>query len=103
MNRSTRYVVLVLVILGAASVIGQGGPPGGAGGVNRAPAHDWSSDLSMKIIEPFTLASVGDVIIIRPAARSTDPGVQSALKLLHDADAGVGNFESLIRDGNKLA
>ena len=52
----------------------------------------------MKIAEPFTLASVGDVIIVRPASQSTDPGLQSALKVIRDADVGFGNFESLIRD-----
>ena len=44
----TRYVVLLLVVLGAASVVGQG-PPGGPGGANRTPAHDWSADMAMKI------------------------------------------------------
>ena len=52
----------------------------------------------MKITEPFTLASVGDVIIVRPASQSTDPGLQSAIKVIHDSDVGFGNFESLIRD-----
>ena len=52
----------------------------------------------MKINEPFTLASVGDVIIVRPASQMTDPGLQSALKLIRDSDVGFGNFESLIRD-----
>jgi len=97
----TRYVVLLLVVLGAASVVGQG-PPGGPGGANRTPAHDWSADMAMKITEPFTLASVGDVIIVRPASQSTDPGVQGAIKLVRDADVGFGNFESLIRDENKF-
>jgi hypothetical protein len=52
----------------------------------------------MKITEPFTLASVGDVIIVRPASQMNDPGLQSALKVIRDADVGFGNFESLIRD-----
>src|SRR6476659_9847243 len=106
MNRWPRYVPLFTLVAGLAflagpHLVGQG-PPGGAGGVNRAPAHDWSSDMAMKITEPFTLASVGDVIIVRPASQSTDPGVQSAIKILRDADVGFGNFESLIRDENKF-
>ena len=106
MKVSRRFVLLVAVLAGAAYVgaprlIGQGGP-GGIGGANRAPAHDWSTDMAMKITDPFTLASVGDVIIVRPASQSTDPGVQGALKLLKDADVGFGNFESLIRDENKF-
>jgi len=34
--------------------------------------------MAMKITEPFTLASVGDVIIVQPASRVADPGLQSA-------------------------
>jgi len=52
----------------------------------------------MKIMEPFTLASVGDLIIIRPASQFQDPGLQAALKVIRDSDVGFGNFESLIRD-----
>jgi poly-gamma-glutamate synthesis protein (capsule biosynthesis protein) len=54
----------------------------------------------MKITEPFALASVGDVIIVRPASQLNDAGLQSALKVIRDADVGFGNFESLIRDEN---
>ena len=52
----------------------------------------------MKITEPFTLASVGDLIIIRPASQYQDPGFQSAIKIIRDSDVGFGNFESMIRD-----
>ena len=73
---------------------------GTAQGAQGAPsrARDWAQDSAMKIGEPFSFASVGDVIITRPASQSTDAGLQSALKLLRDADASFGNFESLIRD-----
>src|SRR5262245_21184247 len=106
MSRWTRSILVFGLILGLALlagplVRGQGGP-GGLGGANRAPAHDWSGDMAMKITEPFTLASVGDVIIIRPASKTSDPGLQGALKILHDADAGFGNFESLIRDERRF-
>jgi poly-gamma-glutamate synthesis protein (capsule biosynthesis protein) len=106
MKRASRGVALVVMmaalgIFGTLRVTGQGGP-GGPGGANRAPAHDWAGDMAMKITEPFTLASVGDVIIIRPASKSSDPGVQGALKILHDSDAAFGNFESLIRDENRF-
>src|SRR5262245_47372901 len=94
-------VATAAVSLAVAAVIAQG-PPGGAGIAQRAPARDWSQDMAMKITEPFTFAAVGDVIITRPAAQSTDPGVQGAIKLLKDADAGFGNFESLIRADNKF-
>ncbi len=60
--------------------------------------RDWTQDMQMKIDQPFTLASVGDLIIIRPASQFQDPALQGALKIIRDADVGFGNFESLIRD-----
>lgn len=74
---------------------------GGIGGVpiaTRTQPRDWSQDMAMKIQEPFTLASVGDVIIMRPASQSTDRGLQSVLDLLRSSDVAFGNFESIIRD-----
>jgi poly-gamma-glutamate synthesis protein (capsule biosynthesis protein) len=84
--------------LGAPNVLGQA--PGGRAGGARSAARDWSQDMSMKINEPFTLASVGDVIIVRPASQMTDPALQSVIKIIRDSDVGFGNFESLIRDEN---
>ena len=52
----------------------------------------------MKIETPFTLASVGDVMIKRPASMLEDPAFQGALKLLRDADVAVGNMEGNLAD-----
>ncbi len=90
-------VVAVAAVVATTSLRGQGGP-GGLGGATRSPARDWAQDMNMKITEPFTLASVGDVIITRPASEFKDPGLQSALDLLRGSDVGFGNFESMIRD-----
>ncbi len=84
---------LLAVYAGSMRLTGQVGLQG-----ERSRPRDWAQDAPMKISEPFTLASVGDVIIIRPASQSTDPGLQSAIKVIKDADVGFGNFESLIRD-----
>jgi len=54
--------------------------------------------MTMKIKAPFTVASVGDLLILRPAATFADPGLQAALKLVRDADIGFGNLESLMSD-----
>jgi poly-gamma-glutamate capsule biosynthesis protein CapA/YwtB (metallophosphatase superfamily) len=54
--------------------------------------------MEMKITQPFTMAAVGDVIIMRPMANSNDPALQSALRILQGADVAFGNFESIIRD-----
>jgi poly-gamma-glutamate synthesis protein (capsule biosynthesis protein) len=97
--KSRVVLVLVLVAGYAGAMRLTGSAQGGAAAQGQASrARDWAQDASMKITEPFTLASVGDVIIVRPASTFTDPGLQGALKLVRDADAGFGNFESLIRD-----
>jgi hypothetical protein len=92
-------LALVLAIAACAWVpviVGQA--PTGRGN-NQAPSRDWAGqDMPMKIMEPFTLASVGDLIIIRPASQYQDPGFQSAIKIIRDSDVGFGNFESMIRD-----
>ena len=95
--RVALLVALVAAYVGALRLTGvaQGGAAAQGQG---SRARDWTQDMAMKITEPFTLASVGDVIIVRPASKSVDPGLQSALKLVRDADAAFGNFESLIRD-----
>ena len=96
-NRIVILIVLVAAYAGALRLTGLAQGGAAAQGQGSRP-RDWTQDMAMKITEPFTLASVGDVIIVRPASKSTDPGLQSALKLVHDADAAFGNFESLIRD-----
>src|ERR1051325_1007446 len=101
-RRLALLVGLLAIYAGAMRVTGQA--PGGLGVQGeRSAARDWTQDAAMKIAEPFTLASVGDVIIIRPASQLGDAGLQSALKVIRDADVGFGNFESLIRDENTFA
>jgi poly-gamma-glutamate synthesis protein (capsule biosynthesis protein) len=101
MKRAAFIVALFVVYASAMRLTGQA-PGGVAAQGARSTARDWTQDMAMKIAEPFALASVGDVIIVRPASRSTDAGLQSALKVIHDSDAGFGNFESLIRDERKF-
>lgn len=86
--------------LGAPRLVAQ--PPASQSAA-QSPAHDWDADMAMKIPGSFTLASVGDVIIVRPANALQDAGLQAALAVLRGADAGFGNFESLIRDERTFA
>ena len=70
--RSFRPLLMLAAVAAAmpgvtTRLVGQGGP-GGLGGATRTAARDWNQDMAMKITEPFTLASVGDVIIMRPAS-----------------------------------
>jgi len=101
-RQSFGYLGLGLFLAVATSVwvptlIGQG-RGGGGGARTDAPTRDWTQDMQMKIMQPFTLAAVGDVMIVRPASQNDNPAFQSAIKIIKDADVGYGNFESLIRD-----
>src|ERR1700722_11754611 len=90
-HKGMLYAGLGLFLVAAAgmwgpAVVGQGRGGGQGGGRTDAPTRDWSQDMQMKIMEPFTLASVGDMIIIRPASKYADPSFQRAIKLIRDAD-----------------
>ena len=50
-------------------------------------------DMAMTIPGDFTLASVGDLMMRRPASRLADDAVQAALRLIREADLAVGNME----------
>jgi hypothetical protein len=106
MKRAT-YAGLGLALTAVALLFAPSGitaqaPGRGGRGNFTAPPRDWGQDMQMKITEPFTLASVGDMIILRPASTLSDPGFQGALKIIRSADVGFGNFESLIRDETKF-
>jgi hypothetical protein len=65
---------------------------------NQVLPIDAARELAMKIPGSFTLAGVGDLIIMRPTASYADPGFQSAIKIVKDADVSFGNFESSLAD-----
>ncbi len=50
-------------------------------------------DMAMTIPGDFVLASVGDLMMRRPASRLADDAVQAALRLIREADLAVGNME----------
>ena len=50
-------------------------------------------DMAMTIPGEFTLASVGDLMMRRPASQLGDGNVQAALRLIREADLAVGNME----------
>jgi poly-gamma-glutamate capsule biosynthesis protein CapA/YwtB (metallophosphatase superfamily) len=70
----------------------------GQGGRQGVVRLDSPKDMEMKITDPFTLASVGDLIIMRPTSQLAEPGFQGAIKIIKDADFAVGNFESNASD-----
>ena len=50
-------------------------------------------DMNMTISGEFTFASVGDLMIRRPASQLADADVQAALQLISEADLSFGNME----------
>jgi poly-gamma-glutamate synthesis protein (capsule biosynthesis protein) len=48
----------------------------------------------MHVPDGFTLAAVGDLIITHPVSSRNEPGLQSLVKILGDADVTFGNFET---------
>jgi len=60
--------------------------------------RDPAKELALKISSPFTLAAVGDVMIRRPASMLDDKDLQSALRIIRDADIGFGNMEGNLAD-----
>jgi capsule synthesis protein PGA_cap len=80
---------------------------GSAGGirvvVGQAPAtpvppRDPARELALKTPDGFTLATVGDLIELRPLSSRATPGFVDAVKILKDADVAFGNMETNIAD-----
>jgi hypothetical protein len=62
------------------------------------PPRDRARELALKVPDGFTLATVGDLIELRPLSSRTDPGFVGAIKILKDADVAFGNMETNIAD-----
>lgn len=55
-------------------------------------------DMAMTIPGDFSLASVGDLMMRRPASQLADDAVQAALQLIREADLAIGNMEGELAD-----
>ena len=64
-----------------------------AGSQTQTPPPLNPRDMAMTMPGVFTLASVGDLIIRRPASQSADADVQAALRHIREADLAIGNME----------
>jgi len=60
--------------------------------------RDAAANLATKILAPFTMVSVGDVMVKRTGASLEAPEFQDVFKLLRDADATFGNMEGNLSD-----
>jgi poly-gamma-glutamate synthesis protein (capsule biosynthesis protein) len=62
------------------------------------PQRSVAQNLATKITAPFTVATVGDVMVKRAGAEMSDPMFQGAFQIIRDADVGFGNMEGNLSD-----
>jgi len=70
---------------------------GAAPGTDRSGGRTIQDEITMKIMAPFTVAAVGDIIEPQPLY-SSDPRFQELVDHIRKADAGFANFESTLVD-----
>jgi poly-gamma-glutamate capsule biosynthesis protein CapA/YwtB (metallophosphatase superfamily) len=87
---------LVMVTAGLAGVVSAQREAAQAPRAN--PLMPPERELAMKIKGSFTFAGVGDIIIRHPFAQLAEPGFQSLVKHLRDADVGFANMEGTVID-----
>jgi len=87
--------VLALTVAVAAAVMAAGWSPLNA----QRAATTSPNELATSVRDGFSIATVGDLIVGAPQSMDPDPGLQSVLKLIRDADAATGNYEGNIIDG----
>ena len=63
-----------------------------------AAPRDAAANLATKIMTSFTVASVGDVMIKRPALSIEEAQFQDPIKILKGADVAFGNMEGNLAD-----
>jgi hypothetical protein len=64
--------------------------------------RDPAANLALKIQAPFTIASVGDVMVKRTGGSLEAPEFQSIFKVLKDSDVAFGNMEGNLADLDKF-
>jgi poly-gamma-glutamate synthesis protein (capsule biosynthesis protein) len=92
-------VCLVTGSLWVTSAWGQGAANGARQDTTaaRQDAVDISAETATKILEPFTVAAVGDLIEPQPLY-SDDPRFQQLIRRIKEADVGFANMESSLVD-----
>lgn len=87
--------------LGLFTVVGYGQNTASGQRFAEPPAaapRDLATNLATKILTPFTVSSVGDVMIKRTGASLEAPEFQSIVRILRDADIAFGNMEGNLAD-----
>ena len=77
-------IVGCVLCLAGVLALAQQGPP-------AAGARDRQRELAMSVADGFTVAAVGDCIIVRPVSQT--PGFAPVGRIVRDADVAFGNFE----------
>ncbi len=95
-SRTFRSRVLSLLLLATLPLCSQPGITQ----TSLAPLNP--RDMAMTIPGDFTLASVGDLMMRRPASQLVDDAVQAALRLIREADLAVANMEGELADLRKF-
>ena len=67
-----------------------------------AAPRDAGVNLATKIVAPFTVATVGDVMVKRTGGALEAPEFQGLFKLLKDADVTFGNMEGNLADVDRF-
>ena len=87
-----RFVLVACVVCLAGSFLVAQQPSAGQ-------ARDPQRELATNVADGFTVAAVGDCIIVRPVSQT--PGFGPVGKIVHDADVAFGNFEGTALDLNR--
>jgi len=82
-------IVGCVLCLAGVLALAQQGPP-------AAGARDRQRELAMSVADGFTVAAVGDCIIVRPVSQT--PGFAPVGRIVRDADVAFGNFEGTALD-----
>src|SRR5689334_7393315 len=103
--RMLTRLVSVLALVGLASTLdAQGQPPGGRGG---STVRRWIPDPESQLLpapvpatvkDGFRLVTLGDLLYWRPVRPQIDSGMESALKIVRDADFATANLEGTFFD-----
>jgi len=59
-------------------------------------------EFQTSVVDGFSLAAVGDLILAYPSSQRRDEGFQGVVRLIQDADAVFGNFELSALDSRRL-
>ncbi len=106
-DRSGLVGLALLALTPAASsgLAGQQPPASEPASALFDPRRPPARELETRVPDAFTLAAVGDLITTRPLAQTlpADPEFAAIVRLLRDADAAYGNFETTAIDLERFA